>query len=230
VAATRLSSIKNEKDSQALAVRYQLMTRWTNYLVIHVRAEGEKAANLPELQKVAQTVAAGWHGIGTVDKEMLMPPPSMQMPFRKLEKKSPGISASDRCEAPICSPERDMFDIIMNEDLSDYRQSEVDGIDLLGFIAAGGSWQFLLVKDLADLGVPQSVVDALQALVSEGKDERAVVITLLYLACDSDEARVLDRHTKREVLSAFKAAKVPVELVDAIREAIISSSGWGITL
>ena len=50
--AAHLNSIKDEKDAQALAVRYQLMSRWTSKLVIHVRAGGEKVTKPPELRKV----------------------------------------------------------------------------------------------------------------------------------------------------------------------------------
>lgn len=48
-----------------LALRYQLLSPWTNFLVIAERAD--KAEELPELQKVPQMLAAGWGGVGKVD-------------------------------------------------------------------------------------------------------------------------------------------------------------------
>ena len=48
------------------ALDYQLVSKWTNYLVVAERAEGEKATHLPELRKVKQTLAAGWGGTGQV--------------------------------------------------------------------------------------------------------------------------------------------------------------------
>lgn len=53
-------------DAAALAVAYQLVTDQTNFLLVHERAEGEKAIDMPELQKVQQMVPAGWGGMGTV--------------------------------------------------------------------------------------------------------------------------------------------------------------------
>lgn len=47
-----------------LALHYRLLSPWTNWLAIAVRAEGERAEDLPELRKVPQTLAAGWGGAG----------------------------------------------------------------------------------------------------------------------------------------------------------------------
>lgn len=55
-----------EGDQIALALSYQLITKNTNCLLVHVRAEDEKATDLPELMNVAQMQAAGWGGAGTV--------------------------------------------------------------------------------------------------------------------------------------------------------------------
>jgi Ca-activated chloride channel family protein len=64
-AAQRLKSLP-KGDKIALALQYQLVTENTNCLLVHVRAEKEKAEGLPELQKIAQMQVAGWGGAGTV--------------------------------------------------------------------------------------------------------------------------------------------------------------------
>ena len=64
-AALRLKSLP-KGDKIALALQYQLVTEDTNCLLVHVRAEKEKAEGLPELQKIAQMQVAGWGGAGTV--------------------------------------------------------------------------------------------------------------------------------------------------------------------
>ena len=70
--AVRLGSIDTNAvtvtmpDAAALAVAYQLVTDQTNFLLVHERADGEKAIDMPELQKVPQMVPAGWGGTGTV--------------------------------------------------------------------------------------------------------------------------------------------------------------------
>jgi Ca-activated chloride channel family protein len=47
-------------------VAYELISEHTNFLLVHVREEGEKSKDMPELQKVAQMMAAGWGGVGSV--------------------------------------------------------------------------------------------------------------------------------------------------------------------
>ena len=63
-ASVRLSSA--DTDAAGLAVSYQLVTDKTNFLLVHERADGEKAIDMPELQKVQQMVPAGWGGMGSV--------------------------------------------------------------------------------------------------------------------------------------------------------------------
>jgi len=53
-------------EAAALAVTYQLVTDRTNFLLVHERTDGEKATDMPELQKVALMVPAGWGGAGAV--------------------------------------------------------------------------------------------------------------------------------------------------------------------
>jgi Ca-activated chloride channel family protein len=60
---------KADKDAAHLAVAYQLVTEHTNFLMLHARAEGDKAADMPELHKVAQMTPAGWGGMGSSVRE-----------------------------------------------------------------------------------------------------------------------------------------------------------------
>lgn len=62
-AARRLNEVP-ESDARGLAVLYQLLSPWTNFLVIAERAD--KAEELPETQKVPQMLAAGWGGSGAM--------------------------------------------------------------------------------------------------------------------------------------------------------------------
>ena len=65
-AAQRLLDTTDAQRQRALAVQYQLVTPYTNFILVHARAEGEKAQELPLLQQVAQMQAAGVGGHGTV--------------------------------------------------------------------------------------------------------------------------------------------------------------------
>ncbi|MDD4362246.1 MAG: VIT and VWA domain-containing protein [Bacteroidales bacterium] len=65
VAIHRSLTDEDEKAAKELAVKYQLISPYTNYLVVDVRAEDKKTQDLPALRKVPQMPAAGWGGVGT---------------------------------------------------------------------------------------------------------------------------------------------------------------------
>lgn len=54
------------QQTLALALNYQLVTDQTNLILVHVRAEDQKAEGLPQLEKIAHMQAAGWGGAGSV--------------------------------------------------------------------------------------------------------------------------------------------------------------------
>jgi Ca-activated chloride channel family protein len=70
-AAQRLLDTTDEIRQKTLALQYQLVTPHTNFILVHQRAEGEKAQDLPLLQQVAQMQAAGVGGNGTVIQDAL---------------------------------------------------------------------------------------------------------------------------------------------------------------
>ena len=65
-AALRLRDMTSAQDREALAMQYQLVSSETNLILVHERAEAEKAEDLPELHQVRPMLAAGWGGHGTV--------------------------------------------------------------------------------------------------------------------------------------------------------------------
>lgn len=68
-AAQRLHDTTDTQRQRALAVQYQLVTPHTHFILVHTRAEGEKAQDLPLLQQVTQMQAACAGGHGTVMRE-----------------------------------------------------------------------------------------------------------------------------------------------------------------
>ncbi|WP_353237138.1 VIT and VWA domain-containing protein [Limnohabitans sp.] len=65
-AALRLNDLTKAKERERLAVEYQLVTSETNLILVHERAENEKADDLPELHQVRPMLAAGWSGNGAI--------------------------------------------------------------------------------------------------------------------------------------------------------------------
>ncbi len=66
-AGVRLQATSNEAEATQLALKYQLASKYTNLLLVHIRAEEDKAQGLPTLQQISQMQAAGWGGFGQVD-------------------------------------------------------------------------------------------------------------------------------------------------------------------
>lgn len=66
IAAKQHLGTLTSAEQQAWAVRYQLITQQTDYLITVERAADEKALSLPELQVVPQMLPAGWGGTSAV--------------------------------------------------------------------------------------------------------------------------------------------------------------------
>ena len=71
VASRHIAQLASDQESQGetleLALNYQLVTEQTNLILVHVRADDQKAEGLPQLDKVKHMLAAGWGGAGSVD-------------------------------------------------------------------------------------------------------------------------------------------------------------------
>ena len=71
-AGVRLLATNDEMEATQLALKYQLASKFTNLILVHIRAEEEKANGLPTLQKINQMQAAGWGGFGKVDHSVVL--------------------------------------------------------------------------------------------------------------------------------------------------------------
>ena len=79
-AAGRLAALAPEAAT-ALAVTYQLMSPHTNCVLVHVRAEADKATDDAQLHRVEGMLAAGWGATGSVmpfaEMDCMSAPPAM---------------------------------------------------------------------------------------------------------------------------------------------------------
>lgn len=62
----QLQTMTLPSQATAFALKYQLISRFTNYLLVHKRGEGERASGLPHLQQIRSMLAAGHAGSGSV--------------------------------------------------------------------------------------------------------------------------------------------------------------------
>ena len=240
-AALRLPALADAAAATELAVRYQLVSEWTDYLVVHVRAEADKAPDLPELAKVPQVLAAGWHGTGTVHE-------SADRSIAYLHRRLGPSEAPSRASAP--PPVHTAEEVIeydewraLNRDarvLEDRAPRDYDigrppagratprrparpartSMAAPDFVAALNASPLPTAPTLDDLrarGVPDAVVDALEELLDGGLDSPTAALIFLYLLCHSPAGRTLERQQRRVILSAYKKRAPGAAAVSAVR-------------
>jgi len=201
IAAARRIETAAEEEKLRLALDYGLLTARTNLIVVHERAAGEKAVDMPSLAHVAQMHAAGWHGVGSVHEVRCVDFASLDIrqcreaselnvfdddiPFDSIGAVTPGRPAPLR-SASTPAPES-LAPFIHALELAgpDGLPRTVDGLERMG-----------LTRDRAD---------ALRDLVASGYDEREVVEAFLEAVAmwADDAAAPLSRHLRRAMLHFF---------------------------
>jgi Ca-activated chloride channel family protein len=177
VAAARRIETASEAEQLKLALHYGLLTSRTNLLVVHERAEGEKAKDLPELAKVAQMHAAGWHGVGSVHE--LHAPPVMARRIAPLACHS--FDAPEPSAAVWkCYDRGDSIPGFLGDDeaRADLESSKSLDRFLVAIERAGSGHLPATLEDLAGAGLPSALLDDLRAVVVAGYVEADVVRAL----------------------------------------------------
>jgi len=206
-AAYEMRTLEDSREIASLGVKYQLMSSYTNYLAIDVKAEGEKAEDLPALRKTPQMLAAGWGGLGTVVQDMdiqysLDAPTFMR---RKMTDYSEPMA---------------LYSVVSIEDLELRKLHRF--IDRLNSLQTGLFTTFgniASISDLEDQGVPEGLIESLMELVDAGMGEELVVILFLYMLSQHNRIKKrLDRSTKRILTKAYKQLPyVPTEVQHRVK-------------
>jgi len=66
IAASRRMALADDDAAREIAVGYQLMSKHTNCVLVHKRADADKAEGQAELHRVSSMLAAGWGATGSV--------------------------------------------------------------------------------------------------------------------------------------------------------------------
>ena len=200
-AAKRISTLDDQDVARELAVDYQLMSRFTNYLIIHVREEGEKAKDLPRLKKVAHTVAAGWHGMGTIEEVY----DCMEMSCLDVSS-PPRHSLFSRLSA--------MRDAPVEDEPVSFRRSVAK---LTGLFSSTFDFESISIGDLADNGIPYVVTDVLRSLVKDGWNEKEAIRAFFGLLAKSRAGRRLNRPVRRAIIHQFKTQPPDPKITEKIQ-------------
>ena len=242
-AALRLPAMADGAAATELAVRYQLLSEWTDYLVVHVRAEADKATDLPSLVKVPQVLAAGWHGIGTVLHDRAAPRPSaapnpmdqdvgdvamcvsydewMALHARGTRKSKPAARESRRrSDLPSAEAERRLPDAAGSVPAAAFSPAPhaITPVELVAALNERPLPSAPTLDDLLARGVPDEIVDRLRELADGGgEDPYAIAVIFLYLLCRSSAGKALDAQQRRSMLAAYRKLSDREATVRAVR-------------
>ena len=141
-AAMKLESLP-ESEATALAVEYNLVSPFTNFLAVLERAESEKTGELPQLRTVEHNIPRGWGGI---DRNILSDAiqPSMSICRKQLYLEEPRAHIEDEDALWIKA--------VISHTVKYLESSKDIGIT------------FVMLKDW---GLPEEIFDALSALLQD---------------------------------------------------------------
>ncbi len=210
VAAHARLTVLDSKEAAELAERYQLVTKYTSCVLVFNRDEDQKSGEVPALRKVPQVLAAGWGGMGSVDRC------DMSLAAHAV---SHSVMPED---LKMAQPDMDYLDIPSFL----HRQMPTDFDQLVLSLNArypdtiATKLDIATIAELMVLGLDHDVADALSDLVSTGGAERDIVIVFLAILAGSKHGKGLSRHVKRLIRMADKGGASDVVLSDAIRQVI----------
>ena len=213
IAAARRIETATEKQGLELSLSYQLLSQWTNYLVI---AEREvKAGELPEIHQVPQMLAAGWGGVGQALYSI---------------SSTPGVLRRGRPMLADCN-----FDFC-----DDDRTPKVSATTPAQFIAGleSAMSQFLRephlpesIDGLVSFGLENDLAEMLRKLLRDGHSESQIIAAFIYALSESPIGHLFGRGVKRTILKGWKDAAPDVLLNQMMRRELkeLECDCWGYT-
>jgi Ca-activated chloride channel family protein len=239
-----------------LALQYQLVTEQTNLILVHLRAEGQKAAGLPELAQIAHMQAAGWGGASTVMERAQSSGPLFSMretspssiryhrgvvPRLASLASGPGRGETVQAAAAIVAISAKSFDSLevpafLNKDVkSDDQGGIMTPMEVLQVfdacaLVSGGAAMWMARLDA--LHVPKKLALHLEAMVlALGSREQAWGIVLHWLGQALAGEFTLSRQAARIVRSSIKPVDAATlqRWTDALALAMgpVQANAWG---
>lgn len=169
-AAMKLETLP-EPEATALAVEYNLMSPFTNFLAVLERAESEKPTGLPQLRSVEHNIPRGWGGMVT-HKSIMNVMPNMSAPSYIRDS-----GAEYSSILPFSAPsENSWIEPFLEQAIIALRHQP----DLVITFSMLEAW-----------GVPEDVLDALRDILtntSPRPTEKAVALNLILIAAKNNVA------------------------------------------
>jgi Ca-activated chloride channel family protein len=206
----RLAGLPAE-EATALAVDYQLVTPHTHFLMVDVRAEGEKSQDLPELRAVPHMLAAGWGGMGSVAgvcfASVPCPPPAPMMAAPMELDALCEDSGRHLYEPKVEVPKKRQFVKRIVQSIWSRATSDptatffADWLEDNAARLADQKQPLPTLDELASAGLPDEVLNPLRELVAQGEIEDAVVAALLHAFLQHGPKCQLPRNASRNIRS-----------------------------
>jgi Ca-activated chloride channel family protein len=242
VAAMKLRELTDAKAGQELAVKYQLVSRWTNYLAVVVRDQSDKAETLPELHKVQQMLAAGWGGTGSVLYSAAAsalysaaePAQSYDMPTF-LRKSVPVAPSPASHSKPMFSRDRyklsepqinySVAEQQITEDILIWEKGTANSLDRFIGLIEMTLCEGIMPTNLNLPLLPQKIEDILRQLeAEENLSEQTVVAIFLHVVAASDTGGMFSKQARRVILKAYKDLQPNESLVELVRNRLTIKS------
>lgn len=230
VAATEVGLLKSEKDKQEVAVKYQLMTDQTNYFLFEERAAEEKSDTLPNLRKVRQNLATGWHGVDSLCerstgpseiKMCLRTPSSIQSerPIPAYLRKAGGELNTDPIPAFIRkNVDGDMVEEFNFEEDLFHTPIEAFAIRVIKELEDGRKISGFSLAHLQGFGLPDDYISVLKKHINRGHFPISVIHAFIYwVLVEKMEKQNVPREVRRVVVKSYKTNQLQ-ELAEEIGE------------
>lgn len=206
-AATRLRQNKDGEEAKGfltrLAIRYNLVSDFTHYIVVHKRAENEKADGLPEVVKVRQMMAAGWGG----SQKAMQALRSLRLEASSLQSfASAGFDSDDdiptSIHSNVCLTAHDnpwtMYKRTFQKEPNFFENLD----QRLNARFRGGVQTRLAV--LNKLGLPARVLRELVSLVDGGIEEELVVLSFFKAMLDLGKLDQISEKGRAKIVKALQ--------------------------
>jgi hypothetical protein len=178
IAAARRIATVDDAQAMELAVAYQLMSKQTNCILVHERADADKVIDEAELHRVSSMLAAGWGASSTVLR-------SASLSFSALETPSVWRSARAAVDTDI------QFSLSIGDDVAipAFLREQTDEGQPASLQAMAG----LVFEHLSHGGSVRGLTSHCEAMALHA-DARLALDEVVALGCSEGEAWLLLAH------------------------------------
>ncbi|KXJ57141.1 MAG: hypothetical protein AXW17_13200 [Colwellia sp. Phe_37] len=201
IGASKRLDVLDSPEGAKLALDYQLMSAYTNYLVIDKQANEGLKNGLPALRKVPQMLAAGWGGHGSVVHKSLIS-------FSRHSRSHCKVGTLDEVDSLDIHSDKTVY---KKDDIVKFNiNSFIDNLNDLPSSYFIPELSITTYDELEKLGVPIEFIDDLELQFEEEMTEKKMVILFLFLA-STFSSKKLAREPSRAISKAYKALTINVD-------------------